>query len=164
MEGRKDIRHGDEDVADALSGTRRVEGRVGTTARSLPADDPRLSRVRPVGPRVGGGRRWRTNWTPSRESSRRARGLSPADGAAAVGGGAGGRLRGQLRQRPGLCALGAVAGGSGKGGAFRDATGELGPKRLAQLQSKIAPMIAKHSSSTELKHRFVSESSNPSPR
>ena len=75
------------------------------------------------------------SWTASWQWARVAHKLDPCNGIveahpgvseAAVRGGAGGQLRGQLRQRAGLCPPDAVAGGSDYGGAFRDATGELG--------------------------------------
>ena len=43
-------RMGDEDAAEALSATGRLEGRVGETLRGEPPDDPRMGRDGSVGP------------------------------------------------------------------------------------------------------------------
>ena len=145
MEGRRDVRHGGEDVAEALLGARGDEGRAGTAVPAQPADDPLLDRVRSVGPGADHGRGRlcaagadRAQAGPVQGDDRGAPGgVSEADGAAAVRGGAGGGIPGQLRERAGLRAPDPAAGDSGSGGTVRDAPGASGPGRLRRLPAAV---------------------------
>ena len=78
-------RMGDEDAAEALSATGRLEGRVGETLRGEPPDDPRMGRDGSVGPGTcrQGVRATRhvqpcpTSWLPTPGSSRHVSRSSP---------------------------------------------------------------------------------------
>ena len=71
---RADVRMGDPEVVEALSGPGRLEDGVVAALRGEPPDNPPLDRDGDLKPVCGGirrGRRWRTSWIPTRRSSTR---------------------------------------------------------------------------------------------
>ena len=140
-------RMGDEDAAEALSATGRLEGSVGETLRGEPPDDPRMGRDGSVGPGpvVRG---WAILATSSRapqagslHRDRRgtSRGVPRSVGEASVRRGPRGGLPRWLQPCAGLRPRGTPARAGRGGGAVRDAGGASGPGGLRDVHAALGP-------------------------